>query len=287
MAIIHNITKKKASTDVTLYVYCQNSSTGAALTGLAYDTASLACYYTRAGAADAQLTLATQTDTGAHSDGGFVEIDATNSPGIYRLDLSDAVCATGVNDVILVLKGAANLEATVLNIQLVDNTAGDIVTLIGSPAADLGADIAAVKGDTAAILVDTADMQPKLGTPAADVSADIAAVKSDTAAVLTDTGTTGVATTTAIGIKKNTALANFMFVMRSSTTHDPVAGKSVTGQVSIDGAALASLTNSVSGISNGIYKVSLHADDTNGDTLLFRFSATGCDDTLIFARTQS
>jgi len=41
-------------------------------------------------------------------------------------------------------------------------------------------DLPAVKVDTAAILVDTADMQPKLGTPAADISADIAAVKVDT-----------------------------------------------------------------------------------------------------------
>jgi len=50
-------------------------------------------------------------------------------------------------------------------------------------------DLPAVKTDTAAILVDTADMQPKLGTPAADVSADIAAVKVDTAAILVDTAT--------------------------------------------------------------------------------------------------
>lgn len=42
------------------------------------------------------------------------------------------------------------------------------------------------------VLADTADMQPKLGTPAADISADIAAVKVDTAAVLDDTGTNGV-----------------------------------------------------------------------------------------------
>ena len=42
-------------------------------------------------------------------------------------------------------------------------------------------------GDLAAILADTADIQPKLGTPAVDISADIAAVKSDTAAILIDT----------------------------------------------------------------------------------------------------
>jgi len=59
---------------------------------------------------------------------------------------------------------------------------------IGAPAgASVSADVAAAKADTAAILTDTADMQPKLGTPAANVSADILAVKTDTAAVLVDT----------------------------------------------------------------------------------------------------
>lgn len=37
------------------------------------------------------------------------------------------------------------------------------------------------------ILADTADIQPKLGTPAADVSADIAAIKAETALIVADT----------------------------------------------------------------------------------------------------
>lgn len=37
------------------------------------------------------------------------------------------------------------------------------------------------------VLADTANMQPKLGTPAADLAADVAAVKVDTAAILIDT----------------------------------------------------------------------------------------------------
>jgi hypothetical protein len=79
---------------------------------------------------------------------------------------------------------------------------GDNITVVGIDAAgsewcDLVVNIHTaanqiddIKTDTAAILVDTADMQPKLGTPSADISADIAAVKSDTGNILTDTGTT-------------------------------------------------------------------------------------------------
>lgn len=42
----------------------------------------------------------------------------------------------------------------------------------------------------AAILADTADIQPKIGTPAIDLSADIATIDSNVDAVLVDTGTT-------------------------------------------------------------------------------------------------
>jgi hypothetical protein len=113
---------KKASTDVTLYVFIQasNVTTGAGLTGLTFETASLVASYVRPLAARAALALVTQTVTGAHADGGFVEVDSTNMPGVYRLDLSDAVCATGVNSVVVMLKGAANMAPVLIEIQLTD-----------------------------------------------------------------------------------------------------------------------------------------------------------------------
>lgn len=112
---------KKASTDVTVYVFIQDSSstTGAGLTGLAFNSANLVCYYVRPLGNATQLTLATQTVTGAHSDGGFVEVSSANMPGVYRLDLSDAILATGVNSVAVMLKGAANMAPVVMEIELV------------------------------------------------------------------------------------------------------------------------------------------------------------------------
>lgn len=89
-------------------------------------------------------------------------------------------------------------------------------------------------------------------------------------------------------IKKNTALANFLFMMIDSTDHvTPKTGLTVTGQVVIDGAAIASLTNAVSEVSNGIYKVNLAAADTNGTSLMLRFTATGADARLIPIITQT
>lgn len=117
------LTIKKASTDVTVYLFIQasNVTTGAGLTGLAYNTTDLVASYVRPLAARAAITLATLAAAdSAHSDGGFKEVDATNMPGVYRLDLPDAVCATGVNSVVVMLKGAANMSPVVLEIQLTD-----------------------------------------------------------------------------------------------------------------------------------------------------------------------
>lgn len=117
----HTFTIEKGTTDVSLFIRALDSTDGTILASLVYNSAGMACYYKR-GATDAAtaLTLATQTTTGAHADGGFVEIDATNMDGAYRLDLSDAICATGVDRALIVIQGATNLQPIHINIDLVD-----------------------------------------------------------------------------------------------------------------------------------------------------------------------
>lgn len=111
---------KKGATDQIIYldILDSASTTGGRKTGIAYNASGLLAYYTRAGAAAAQITLATQTAAGAHSDGGWVQVDATNAPGIYRLDLPDAVCATGVDSVIVTVCGASGMVEASVEIQL-------------------------------------------------------------------------------------------------------------------------------------------------------------------------
>jgi hypothetical protein len=117
------------TTNVTINVTIKDSSNDG-VTGLVFNSAGLTCYYVRPGAAAAQLALVTQTVTGAHTDGGFVEIDATNMPGIYRLDLSDAIVASGVNQINLMLQGAVGMVPSEIEIQLdlVDNIWDEILT---------------------------------------------------------------------------------------------------------------------------------------------------------------
>lgn len=80
------------------------------------------------------------------------------------------------------------------------------------------------------------------------------------------------------GIPKAIALSNFPFVMLKSTDHvTPKTGLTVTATISKDGGAFAACTNSVTEVSNGVYKISLTAAEMNADTIVLKFTATGAD----------
>lgn len=108
------------ATSQTVNVFIQDSSstTGAGLTGLVFNTSSLTAYYALSKAAAVQITLATLAAiTTAWSSGGFKEVDATNMPGWYRLDIPDAALASG-RFVAIHLKGATNMAPLPLEIEL-------------------------------------------------------------------------------------------------------------------------------------------------------------------------
>jgi hypothetical protein len=104
------------SQTIDIFLQDSSSSTGQGLAGLVFNSASLVASY-RKGATGSRtaITLATQTVGGAFSSGGFVEIDATNMKGVYRLDLPNAAVDTE-GFVTLFLYGATNLLPTALRI---------------------------------------------------------------------------------------------------------------------------------------------------------------------------
>jgi hypothetical protein len=168
----------KGTTSYRSYLFLLDSSvtTGAGKTGLAYNTAGLVAYYVRPGAAATAITLVTQTATGAYSSGGFVEVDATNMPGVYRLDVPDAALATGVNAVVVMLKGAANMASCVLEVELtgIDNQnvttggLGNLDAAISTRSTYAGGAVASV---TAGVTVTTNNDKTGYGLSAAAVQA--------------------------------------------------------------------------------------------------------------------
>lgn len=208
---MRSIKKGAASQSVYFEFLDSTSTTGGRKTGLVYNTSSLTAYYVRNQGSATAITLATlAAANSAWSSGGFKEVDATNMPGVYRLDVPDAAFATGVDDVTITMKGATGMAQASMTLQLVDNTSKDTYDRIGAPiGASISADIqviddfvdtevAAIKTKTDQLVftvanqVDvnvidwksatapamTGDAFARLGAPAgASVSADVAAVK--------------------------------------------------------------------------------------------------------------
>jgi predicted Fe-Mo cluster-binding NifX family protein len=92
------------STDVTTYVALTLLADGTDATGITITDLDL--QYVRSGAAPAAKVDATAlaaTDS-AHADNKAIEIDATDQPGLYRVDWPDAAFAAGVKEVVLSVK---------------------------------------------------------------------------------------------------------------------------------------------------------------------------------------
>lgn len=82
----------KGAVDVEVELTILDSTTGLPKTDVVFNSAGIALWYRRQGAAVVGITEATLAAlTTAHTDGGFLH----KSDGKYRLDLPDAAAATG------------------------------------------------------------------------------------------------------------------------------------------------------------------------------------------------
>ena len=105
------ITIAPASTSQSIELYL-----GA--TGLTASTSGLSARYNRTRTASVSIPLVARTIAQAWTSGGFAEVDATNMPGVYRLDLPDAALAAGADDVTIVVRGASGTNGAVMTVKL-------------------------------------------------------------------------------------------------------------------------------------------------------------------------
>jgi len=87
-------------------------------TGLTSSTSGLSARYNRTRTASVSIPLVARTIAQAWTSGGFAEVDATNMPGVYRLDLPDAALAAGADDVTIVVRGASGTNGAVMTVKL-------------------------------------------------------------------------------------------------------------------------------------------------------------------------
>ena len=187
-------------TSQTLDVKLYNTSTGAPYTGLVFNTSGLKAYYRKGATGSATaITLATQTVGGAWSSGGFVEIDATNMAGIYRLDVPNAMVDTegfvtlhiyGTNIDITQRVDCRPLPVDVKKVGGTSQTAGDLAALLATLAGYVDTEVAAIKAKTDNLPSDPADasdiassfstVNSTLATIAAYIDTEVAAIKAKT-----------------------------------------------------------------------------------------------------------
>jgi hypothetical protein len=120
------------STNKSVYVYFvdddSGTSPGEPTTGLLFSDIETggSASYVRQGAARTDFTLVTLASaSAAHIDGGFILVDDTNMPGLYRLDVPDAAFTTGVDQVVIQLVAASG-KNTVMRPIMVDITDVDL-----------------------------------------------------------------------------------------------------------------------------------------------------------------
>lgn len=93
----------KGSTSHTFYIELVDSTTGLPKTVILYTDVTGS--YVRSRAARTSITMATLASaSAAFSSGGFILVDDTNQPGVYRFDIPDAAFASGVDEVIVTVK---------------------------------------------------------------------------------------------------------------------------------------------------------------------------------------
>lgn len=146
-----------------------DSTTGLPKTGVVYTDVTGS--YVRTRSARVAITIATLASASASfSSGGFILIDDTNQPGVYRVDVPDAAFATGAQSVVVTIKATGcRTVSRLFNLVDVNNqvayapnvAAGGVGGLLTAPTtANIGlANVTQIGGDTQSLadLKDFAD----------------------------------------------------------------------------------------------------------------------------------
>jgi hypothetical protein len=101
-------------------------------------------------------------------------------------------------------------------------------------------------------------------------------------------GENGVAILTRLPIRltRNTAHANFQFLMVQTDGITPATGLTVTGGFTLDATAEVAFAQSITELANGMYRIDLTAAQKDALNVTYRFSGTGARDRVITFVTQ-
>jgi len=148
---MHNYLITKGTTNVSVELRIVDSTDGTPETGVVWNTSGIDLQYRRDGAASTAITEATLAAlTTAHTDGGFLHI----GNGVYRFDLPDAACASGVDKVVVhgTVTGMVVIGCVIqlTDVDLFDSVRGGM-TALPNAAADAAGGLATSAGGATGI----------------------------------------------------------------------------------------------------------------------------------------
>ncbi len=248
---------------------------GSPITGLVYTSTGLAAKYVLSQAASVAITLATQTVTGNYSSGGFVEIDATAFPGLYRFDIPNNALLSG-NKSYVSLYGYSGMNVTMLEYDLVAYNPQDAVRLGLSslPNASAGASNGLPLSVDSSGRVDVLKINGTSQT-ARDIGASVLLSSgSGTGQVLLSSGTVTAGT---VSDKTGYALSGTQTFNVTGNITGNLSGSvgSVTGAVGSVTGAVGSVTGAVGSVTGAVGSVTAAVTvGTNNDKTGYSLSST-------------
>jgi hypothetical protein len=90
-------------------------------TGVSYNNSSLNVLYLRQNSNPVSIGLTFVSPTGTWKSGGFVEVDSSTLPGVYRFDLPNEMLVSGANSANLIVRGSNLFNGAFINIDLIES----------------------------------------------------------------------------------------------------------------------------------------------------------------------
>jgi len=266
------------SVNVSVYYYivqdASGTSPGEPVTGLLFSDIETggSASYARQGAARVDLTLITLASASAgHADGGFILVDDTNMPGLYRCDYPDAAFVAGVDQTFcqIVVASANNAVAAPILVDIEASVAqsADHTSAI--------ADVPTVSEFNARTIV-AADYFD----PAADTVANVTLVATTT--TNTDMrGTDGVDTSTMRGTDsaatsaKQDTMETTLNAIPTTAMRGTDSAATSAKQDTMETTLNAIPTTAMRGTDNAATEAKQDIIDTNVDTLITQIGTAG------------
>lgn len=240
-----------------IFIASSASTTGAGLTGLVFNTASLTAYYHRDTDTTATAIALVTMTSGTFTSSGFKEIDATNMPGWYQFCPPNAALASGARSCAFHLQGASNMAPLPIEVDLdaqVDVTSWN-GTAVSSPAT-AGVPDVNVKNINNVATTSVTSVAANLGHAQPinfTGTGGTALVKSDMIDIAGQTVTAGAGVTFPSSIASPTNITAGTITTVTSLTNAPTAGDfTATMKTSLNNSTPASITGAVGSVTGNV-----------------------------------